>query len=334
MKIHIVILFFSLQNIYSQENFLLYNKKINQAEIFYLDNKIDSCLLVYNKVFKEYKKCNPNDAYVAGQIAVKYKNYQSAKFFFEKGFEWGLNLKVFERDIFYNDFKKDINYVELLKYYPEIRKKYEAKIDSNYRQIIIELRKLDLKSNKTHNLFNILFFERKSSKKLSNNSKIILDILRTIINERGLPSIDRIGVYDCDIFSDCSILSGKGNTLLISTLYVHHDNAFKDNEDILYQMLLNGDITSFYYACIKDISYRWEYFNKKRKERKKIKKIDYYYHVRWIGQAEYDAMSDDYRIMINSRRAEIGLMPLEYELKKKRKANDPNFEIHFNYYAL
>jgi hypothetical protein len=38
--------------------------------------------------------------------------------------------------------------------------------------------------------------------------------------------------------------------------------------------------------------------------------------------------------MINSRRAEIGLMPLEYELKKKRKANDPNFEIHFNYYAL
>lgn len=172
-------------------DYLSYHNEINRAEEYiFIKNKIDSGLILYEKIFQEFDFVYVGDCVTAIQIAL-YKNDEKAFLSFtKKAFQNGLMLRNFKK-IHYvknnNLFLKDT--LQFEKLYRNNRNHYLKRIDTNVLKEMYNLfakdqlnkNKLENK-NETNNEFKNRYFPV-----LNEISKHI----KEIIFKKGIP-LDRI----------------------------------------------------------------------------------------------------------------------------------------------
>lgn len=170
------------------KDYTIYHKKINQAErLFFMKNKADSALAIYDDVFNSYNFIFVKDLVNAAQIA-HYSNKPYKKYL-KKGFEFGLKFAHLKNYPLFKDEWKGLEKDQKMQQaYAKNREKYLQKIDFDYL-------------NRMYNLF----IQDQLDKRKDNYRKIIrvtLRNLRDIIDRKGFPGDKIIGISDSTIFAE------------------------------------------------------------------------------------------------------------------------------------
>lgn len=170
------------------ENYIPYHKKINRAEtLFFMENKVDSSLALYDEVFAQYDFIFVKDLVNAAQIA--HYSDKPYKKYLKKGFEFGLKIGHLKNYPLFGDELEQIKNDEVLQLaYVKNRKKYIENIDFDYLDWLYSL-----------------FIQDQLDKRKDNYRKIIrvtLRNLRDIIDRKGFPGDKIIGISDSTIFAE------------------------------------------------------------------------------------------------------------------------------------
>ena len=107
MKNYSFLLFFlSISCLSQSKNYFVYHSLINKAEeLFFVQNKLDSSLYYYEKVFSDYDFIFVKDLVNASQIAFYSK--KPYKKYIKQAFEQGLKIGYLsEIPLFKNEYKK------------------------------------------------------------------------------------------------------------------------------------------------------------------------------------------------------------------------------------
>ena len=189
MKFLFFTLLFSVNvNCHNQNNYYIYNNKINNAEILYfMENKVDSSLAIYNEVFDTYEFIFLKDLLNAAQIAV-FNNKDYEKYLF-KSFEFGFRID-------------DLNKFPLFK---DIHKKYQTdkRIMMIFKKARIHyLKKIDLKY--LDYIYNIAIKDQIDKYKFDYDTRIYKSInnLMDTIKRKGFPGERLLGITDTLIFKE------------------------------------------------------------------------------------------------------------------------------------
>lgn len=189
-------LFFGFTSLLFAQNrdYINYHKNINKAEVlFFMENKTDSALFHYEKVFKDYDFIFVKDLVNAAQIAVFAK--KPYRKYIEQGFEQGLKLshlnqfKLFENVL--PILNKDKN---LLKIYNTKRKEYLKKIDFKYLDWVYKMAIKD-QQNK----------HEKVKINMAKYNDVLLPFTDRLIDsiiKKGFPGDRLLGIGDSTIFRE------------------------------------------------------------------------------------------------------------------------------------
>nr|WP_315146733.1 hypothetical protein [uncultured Flavobacterium sp.] len=175
-------------------DYIGYHKNINKAEaLFFMENKTDSALFYYEKVFKDYDFIFVKDLVNAAQIAVYSK--KPYRKYIEQGFEQGLKLSHLENFPLFHKLlpilNKDKNLLEI---YNIKRKEYIKKIDFKYLDWIYKMAIKD-QQNK-HEKYKI---------NMSKYNDVLLPFTNRLIDsivKKGFPGDRLLGVGDSTIFKE------------------------------------------------------------------------------------------------------------------------------------
>lgn len=191
-KYHLILFFIfnfiSAQN--KSKNYFVYHDNINKAEkLFFQENKIDSSMFYYDKVFKEFDFIFVKDIVNAIQIAVYTK--KPYKKYIEIGFENGLKIKHLQSIPIlipiYKELQKDKK-SEIL--FNEKRKLYLKKIDYKYLDWIYKIA--------INDQVNKYYPQKKYFPILEKD----IIVLRDSILKKGFPSDRILGIQDSTIFRE------------------------------------------------------------------------------------------------------------------------------------
>ena len=190
MKI-LLLLFFTYQITFSQtKDYTQYHLQINKAEtLFFMENKVDSSLYYYDKVFSEYDFIFVKDLVNAAQIA--YFSKKSYQKYIEQGFEQGLKISHLKNyPIFKKVYSSLLKDKKLLAVFNIKRAKYISRIDFKYLDWIYKIAIADQKNKRLKtNKYNELL--HKSTDRLIDS-----------VIKKGFPGDKIIGINDSTIFQE------------------------------------------------------------------------------------------------------------------------------------
>lgn len=177
-------------NCFSQKiNYIDYHKDINKAEeLFFMENKTDSALYYYDKVFAKYDFIFVKDLANAAQIAFFTKKPYLK--YIEQGFEQGLKTDHLKRySLFKFIYPKLLEDKKLLKIYQIKRKKYISRIDFKYLDFIYKIAIKDQKDKCNDASYKGVVY-------------ITTERIRDSILQKGFPGDRIIGIADSTVFKE------------------------------------------------------------------------------------------------------------------------------------
>jgi len=242
-----------------------YHKGINKAEeLFFMQNKGDSSLLYYDKVFSEYNFIFVKDLVNAAQISI-FLNRPFKKYI-ERGFEQGLKLSHLKAyPLFAKEYPNLIKDKKLESVHRLNRQRYLSRIDFKYLDWIYKTAIKDQQDKNLRNKYNSQILK-------------VTDRLIDSIRKKGFPGDRIIGIADSTIFkeigkshldlyeqrkkhkglwymtADEDILSQQWPLILL----VHNPCSFHLYKDILINEMKKGNIHPREIGLIYDNMYRFK----------------------------------------------------------------------------
>jgi hypothetical protein len=267
MKCLHILLLFSLFGFSQKEDYSIYHKYINNAEVFFLmENNVDSSIYYYDKAFAEFEFNFLKDLVNSAQIA-KFSKKPHIKYI-EKGFEFGLKLNHLNR---YPILKSEIEKLKKNKttqtVYKVNRAKYLKKIDFEYLNTTYDLA--------INDQVNKYLPRQKYNHKLSYD----IERIKKIIDVKGFPGEKNLGISDSTIFKEIKHLmyrdiskrlynKPKARTYkeieesqlmssIVIPLFLHYDFCFFNtfDEKDLIKEIKSGNLHPRDIALINDFSY-------------------------------------------------------------------------------
>lgn len=345
-RLLIVLALFIKTDLVCQQNYLQYAAGISKAETMILHDHFDSAFIVYDQVFVSFEKCFPNDVFIAAQAASVMNDFKRCWTYLKKGFEWGLKTECLRYPAF-KAFNSSHYSDSIDRYFPQLHAIYQSRINQSYRQECLNLYYRDQKANRTHQPMNILIpaLAKRAEKRLDDTCAALLAELRLLmVRYDGFPSVVNTGVRDTFYANTHSVSDGR-DYWIIATLFWHYSYAFQEFDSVLYNAVLDGNLSAWHYALIRDFS-KIHYENSGKKKNSGIKYQTFHYNVYWLDPGQLFGTSE--LLFYNSNRQQLGLMSLQDEqLKKKRhmqyyeyaqkpslKEEEKKYLIYFDYYYL
>lgn len=190
MKLNLFFILFFITNCFSQKSdYIDYHKDINKAEqLFFIENKTDSALFYYDRVFTNYDFIFVKDLVNAAQIAIFSK--KAYRKYIERGFSQGLKLSHLKNyPLFAKVYSSLLKDKKLLSIYQINRKKYISRIDFKYLDWIYKIAIKDQKNKFLKDDYSSLVFQTTNR-------------LKDSIIKKGFPGDRLIGIADSTIFKE------------------------------------------------------------------------------------------------------------------------------------
>ena len=318
MKNYSFLLFFlSISCLSQSKNYFVYHSLINKAEeLFFVQNKLDSSLYYYEKVFSDYDFIFVKDLVNASQIAFYSK--KPYKKYIKQAFEQGLKIDYLsEIPLFKNEYKKLILDKVLNDLFLENRKKYLAKIDIEYRDFTYDL---GINDQKHKHLKGGAYDVKKHESIIKLNKKIEI---------KGFPGDKIVGIADATIFKELkskykdfyerfkndkllkSYFTSNDEALseqLIMCVLIHEFSSFSNSylNSIWLKEIKKGNIHPRDVALLHDNTYRSDYASLTKIKGYYLNNIFAPYIKKNINRKE-----------INNMRKNLHIVSLEVDEKKK-----------------
>jgi len=211
--LYFVYILFCSKNIYSQDDYIKYNKYIYYAHLSYWDKKIQ--LAYYDSAFKSVKgKGFREDAAEAAYCCYNIHEWDSINYYLEKAFKSGFHLWTFKHRIKKTSHEKEFKYLKSLEY-KKVKKLYSSVKNSYKKSIKKEIKHKVLSIAFHDQLYRMFFYKTFHNKQKKLDSINVLKLNQLISTYGHLPTISEIG---------------ETNLTLYQFVYCH----FEPNDDILF----------------------------------------------------------------------------------------------------
>lgn len=343
----------------ANENYINYHKEIIVAERYFLIGEFKTSLEKYKSVFTTYKKPFAKDCLIAAQIACLSYDTVNARYFFEKGFEHGLNWGVLNRiDIIRNILINSRAYEQSLrKLYEPARKKFIQSLDTTLRFRVLMM------------LHNDGYYKISVAQKYRNESAdtahwrtgdslyaICLDKntleLQEIIKKRGYPGEHLIGLLDEGIDNhnpdSVSVLPNSTPVYITvssvpSVMYYHNRYGYQLMRNELLEAVKNGELNPREYAMIQEWSYNaikdWDDYSKRYGGNPQFKSSRNFPAIKVkcniaLRDCRYNLFIDRYyytkdTALVDKCRKEIGMCSLLHDKNKKEFEKTHGLKLYF-----
>lgn len=240
------VLAFSDPYAHDQEDYWTYHEQMNKAEKLISEEYFQEALNLVQDVFNTFDFVFLRDYKIASQLALYLNDKEKAFEIIKLGIEAGWDLKNLKRNIFLSKLQGEPEWESIEEAYPQLRKKYEKRIDANTRNMVHEMFKLDQRKA-LGALFRIgdKSQEKYALKKFAPHSEIQLNKLIKILADQGYPGEQLIG----NNFWMSTILSHHNS---VSTAYVKKDTLYKSIKPKLMQAIGKGQMSPYEFAIIDD----------------------------------------------------------------------------------
>ena len=325
-KKFLLIILFSLHSFSQGKNYVDYHKKINRAEeLFFMKEKADSALYLYDQVLKDYDFVFVKDYINAAQIAL-YSKRAYIKYI-EQGFKQGLKLSHFDAiPLFKKELPKLKKDKKLLRLFVSERKKYLNNIDFDYLNWIYKLTIKDQQNKHQFIKQKDRYYE--SVQSLCNR---IIDSTKV----KGFPGDRLVGISDSLIFKEINkpwldlyeqrkidsrlfYLTSDENTFssfFVDIILLHNPCSYDLYEDVFLKEIEKGNLHPRQVGMFYDNYYR--FINSMPSHCKEIGRKNMFYlnrftdYSKWINIKETDELRK--RFYITS--IELDNIKKEYQLK-------------------
>lgn len=312
-----------------KENYLDYHKKVICAEEYFLQEKFDSSLFLYKKIFTEYRKPFVRDCFTALQIACLVNDTMSMKLFFSKAFRFGLNWKLIESSsLIYPILLKNEKYQDrVYNIYKQERKYYLQSIDFNLRAYVLSM----LRKDDYYKTIPPIWKEKSVRDSLY---KSILKSNRleicSLTKKYGFLGEHLIGIVDPEL--DFSLDNSKYKYLSTITerIFFHDQCCYQLLQNEVLESVLSGELHPKEFSLI----YEWSYESLDEDIIEpciKQKKTKRYYTLKLYPLPKLSSLSNLEIESINNYRKEIGLCSLEHSERLKKFAHKNNMIISFGF---
>ncbi|OYQ52203.1 hypothetical protein [Flavobacterium aurantiibacter] len=241
--LYVTILFVIHWSANSQSDYFVYHSKINDAEIaYFMNNKPNECLALYDEVFDCYDFVFLKDLLNAAQIAIfNNKNYEK---YLMRSFEFGLkidDLKMFP--LFSSVYIQYKNNKKIKKIFEEARLRYLQKIDFEYLDYIYSLAIND----------QVDKYKKGYEKRID----IVFQRLINVIKSKGFPSEKLLGITDTAIFAERSLkkldINARARKYKVAKYFFYGKNRL--HFDVSMPILLHHKCSSalYYDVFLKEI---------------------------------------------------------------------------------
>ncbi len=304
-----------------KKDYRSYHRKINKAEkFFFIEQKADSALYLYEEVFQKYNFIFVKDLINASQIAL-YTEKPYLKYI-KQGFTHGLKIEHLKQyPLFSSIYETLLLDKELHEVYKKERATYLKQIDFDYLELIYMLAIKDQK-------------EKHKKKNYKQKNKEITDKLIKLTLKKGFPGDKTIGIDNSTAFKEIgkSYKDLKNRTKNNKTLWymslqnnslsskyplvilVHNPCAYLQYKDTLYKEMIKGNIHPRDIGLIYDNTYRF-------KQCKKSLKGAFFLNM----FTSYTNLKND--ILTNKLRADLYITSLEIDDKKKEYEQKHGFKL-------
>lgn len=240
------VLAFSDPFVQDPEDYWRYHEQMNKAEKLISEESFQEALNLVQDVFKTYDFVFLRDYKIAAQLALYLNKKEKVFEIIKMGIEAGWDLKSLKRNNFLSKLKEEKEWESIEEAYPQLRKKYEQGIDTNTRNMVHEMFKMDQRKA-LGALFRVgdKSQEKYALKKFAPHSEIQLNKLINILAEEGYPGEQLIG----NNFWMSTILSHHNS---ISTGYVNKDTLYTFIKPKLIQAIGKGQMSPYEFAIIDD----------------------------------------------------------------------------------
>lgn len=307
-------------------NYVDYHKQINIAEQFFLYNNSTTAIKKYKEIFNTWSKPFAKDCFITLQVACMIYDTASAKYFFIKCFENGVEWEtaLFAPRV-YELLNNNYQYRERIKrLYEEKREKYLNTRDTTYAALIRDMFAAENKSRGESNNDTTLIAKWMSLE--DSNMYALVDIIK----ERGFPGEKRVGFYYYDqVVSYKSAYSTKvdyttSDVFLsshVATMFFHHHCGYELLKEELWRAVVNGELHPREYALM----YEWSH------KRQIAQQWDHKYHIYRCELSSWDKYYNLYidslyhhkdTELVNANRAEIGICTIQHDEKKRNYAKE------------
>lgn len=319
-KIYIIIILISLSaNIFSQENYIEYQRGITKAENLLLDSMYKETLEQYRLVLDSYSFNFPRDCILASQVSAYIGDDTSLHYFLKKAVRFGAHIDYINSLRFYSKYSLYPWWGDFSKReYDSLRNEYIKGINWEYKAVCDKYRIVDSKLRDKdqkwyRNEYIVLRWDIRNEW-IKANEKYISEV-DSLIDLYGFPSYRIIGVED-----STTLPISKYKYLGCSQfniIYNHYCSRKKCREDKfqkhlskLLEEVKKGNLSARDYARIMEINYRYS------KKYKNKTSLYYVWYEPTLNPTDVYPNEEE----INKRREEIGLSNCYYERKRKRAA--------------
>ncbi len=260
-----------------QENsYINYHQKCRLAEAFFIRENPDSCFLIYNQAFSEYKILFPRDCFMAAQIAHKSNHDSLAIEYLMKGIKFGLNPEFLLADSTYKALELTTSkyWAKITEQKDSLYRIYVDNIDWKMKNELMRLIRIDQNWRRRNNKWFNRTFRKGLEKKFDaiNDQHVIY--LDSIFKNTGYPGSWITGIGDSLHYqTNYASFNNANLSDLPSIVLYHNDSAFMKYGDFLFNEIKKGHIHPRTYALIRD--FRDRHLVKKDKNEKM------YYNIWW-----------------------------------------------------
>lgn len=310
----------------SAEDYIYYYRQVAEAEKAIVHNRYQEALKIYENVFMQYSYNNPNDCYVAAQVAAYICDTSACISYMRRGLSFGLPIQT----IAGNPHLVRILQKNALWSNPSVIdscvNNYLQKINSEARVKVLSLIAYDqsivrrLKPGELYNPGSLI---------LKAEYKPIWDSLfQEVLNltERvGFPAQKVIGTQN----GEDGLFAASPHSLYVYYILIHHRKVWPQIKALLTSELVKGNITPQMYGAIADNANGFSDYEYMR-----------YFALRPCGTSACRKEIDRRKSQINTDRAAIGLCSYEVmQLKlsstlayrKMKKTIDHSLKPYFDF---
>lgn len=232
----IILCFFIGFNFFVNDDYITYNRTINQAESYIVKNNFEDALGKYEEALNYVNYGYAKDYYNAAFIASYVKDTLTTIRYLDSCIVRGVPQKWIKKSSKFDWLKSTDNWNEFIKRIPDLKNKYEARVNSTYSKKLYQIFDKDQKSR---SWFNAKFKKKKMREVDEEGFKQLNDL----INTYGFPSERKIGNEDWAL-----------NNMTIRILFMHYVQSTMDPSffEGLKNEVLKGNLHPNNYAHIID----------------------------------------------------------------------------------
>lgn len=316
-----------INNVFSQENYIEYQRGITKAENLMFDSMYKESIYQFHLVLDNYSFNFPRDCIMAAQLATYIGDDNNLYYFLKKAIRFGVHIDYINSRKLYSRYHSYLWWEHLINSdYDSLRNEYIKGVNWEYKALCDKYRNIDRiirdKDQKWYrNEYIILRWDIRN-KWIKANEKYISEV-DSLIDIYGFPSYRIIGVEDSTTLS--SDRNKDVGCSQFNIIYNHYsskkirEDKFQKHLDKLLEEVKKGNLSARDYARIMELNYRHsrEYRNKTS--------LYYVWYEPTLNPKDVYPNEDE----INKRREEIGLSNCYYERMRKRAALMGGFEFWY-----